>query len=461
MKRHAVFALAALFASVAQAQTIRYEVQTSAGVPVPGVARTTTQSACDTAIRAMRGEFHCHRITIGSAPPPAPAPVPAPPPPAPAPAPVPGAATLHFSDCQPGAAAGCVPGSNANPGTETLPKQNLAGVNVNTLPAGSRLLFARGGAWESHAIRLVNRNVTSASPLVFDAYGAGPKPILALAPSDFRLFEFGSDFSDPTVHGGYVIRNLVLQDTRTAGETWSFWLKGSVSSVLIENVEAAGFYTPINGQGGGAQSGIVMRNLKLEARGMGINGTFTNSTIEGVEFARAGATTFTHAIYLSGGNGNVVRNNRIVTDGICSGGNITVHGLVDGLVVEGNTIKHEAATEGCWGISINPYVGLGTNGFRNLVVRNNAVVNVGNCAICIQAAPGALVEGNVTRRDAGGQAAVMVRDSESTADLQGPATIRNNVACGASDGFTGPSGSTISGNTRRTGADATTGPCAR
>ncbi len=49
----------------------------------------------------------------------------------------------YFSDCQAGASAACVLGSNANAGTSPdAPKQNLTGFDVNALPAGTQLLFA-------------------------------------------------------------------------------------------------------------------------------------------------------------------------------------------------------------------------------------------------------------------------------------------------------------------------------
>ena len=86
--------------------------------------------------------------------------------------------TLYFSDCQPGAAPGCVSGNNANPGTQAAPKRDLTGINVNALPAGSQLLFARGGAWSNFRISLDNRNVTVAAPLIFADYGTGALPLL-------------------------------------------------------------------------------------------------------------------------------------------------------------------------------------------------------------------------------------------------------------------------------------------
>ena len=53
-------------------------------------------------------------------------------------------AGLFFRDCQAGAMPGCVAGNNSNAGTSAAPKRDLSGIDVNSLPAGTRLRFARG-----------------------------------------------------------------------------------------------------------------------------------------------------------------------------------------------------------------------------------------------------------------------------------------------------------------------------
>ncbi len=92
--------------------------------------------------------------------------------------PTPTGPVYYFSDCQSGAASSCVPGNNSNPGTSAAaPKRDLTGFNHNTAPAGTQLLFNRGGSWNQPTIRLQNMNTTAANPLVFGAYGTGPLPI--------------------------------------------------------------------------------------------------------------------------------------------------------------------------------------------------------------------------------------------------------------------------------------------
>src|SRR5688572_8965365 len=73
----------------------------------------------------------------------------------------------HFRYCQSGAAADCVPGDNASAGTSAAPKRDLSALDLNRLPAGTTLLFARGGAWSIGMTEIQNPNSTAASPLRF------------------------------------------------------------------------------------------------------------------------------------------------------------------------------------------------------------------------------------------------------------------------------------------------------
>ena len=89
-------------------------------------------------------------------------------------------ATVYYvSDCQAGAAAGCVAGSDSNAGTSlAAPWQTTAKVAAvfSTLAAGDQLLFARGASFINANMRLVNFNSTGANPIVQSAV-----PLLVLA----------------------------------------------------------------------------------------------------------------------------------------------------------------------------------------------------------------------------------------------------------------------------------------
>lgn len=366
------------------------------------------------------------------------------------------APVIYFSDCQAGAAPGAVAGSNGNPGTQEAPKQNLAGVNVNTLPAGTRLLFARGGAWTHANLRIANPNARADAPIVFDAYGSGPPPLITTT-SGHASFEFGLNFSDTTAHQGYVFRNLTLRGPGGANESWGFWLKGNVSHVTVENVDISGYYIAINCQSGGLNRFVTLRNNHIhDNRGMGILGLMNDSLIEGNLFTTPTTTGFVHQIYLSNGRNNTIRGNRLIYKTLCTGGHITAHGLIDGLIIEDNFIQCPDATEGSWGISLEPYGVDSAQGFTHLIVRRNYLDNVGNSAIVVRAAPGVVVEDNITRLTVDRyQTSVVIGNPERPAHLDGPATVRNNTHYGHSGGFAvHPDGSTVNGNTRRSGSPA-------
>lgn len=387
--------------------------------------------------------------------------VPPPPPPPPATGTV-----LHFSDCQAGSAAGCVPGSNSNPGTQAAPKQNLTGVNVNTLPAGSCLLFNRGGAWINFAQRLENMNATAARPLCFDAYGTGPAPVLKVASGN--MFNLGGNWGNQTNDGGYVIRNLKLDGMGTA--EWGLWFVQNVRDVVLEGTEVTGFRIAINSNDGTPHGvrGITLRNNHIHRnRAMGLLGHYDDMLIEGnlFEANNFSGSTFDHGTYIGGGHNITLRGNRYLrnstVDGVCRGGNMTFHGQIDGLVIEGNTIEQDAATQSCWLMAITQ--GYSTaEWFRNAVVRNNVLKNGGQ-GIVAQSAPGIVVEGNININ------ANINIGSGSAAGADGDvgdvnAVVRNNTICqrAGSHGFGMNSpGGTLTGNVVRTGAEATTGVCAR
>lgn len=379
-------------------------------------------------------------------------------------------------------------GNNANPGTEELPKRDLTGFAYNELATPASILFQAGGTWSNQtSLRVKNMDATADTPLVFGKYGTGADPILHFTDASITGFEFGDGFSDFELHGGYIIRDLELRHSSGEGDTWGIWFKGRVQHVTVERVTVRGFYTGMNAQGGHGSSDIVIRDSRItEVDGHGINGTFTRSTLQRITFTEfnAAGSGFVHAIYLSEGDGNAILDNTVLGEGPCSGGNITVHSgytrynpqdpgnppaqarPIEGLTIARNTIRHgTGSTDTCWGISVNPYVGADPGGFNDLLIEDNYVENVGGCAVCVTAAPGAVVRRNRSRLTFNrAQDAISIRNNDEDAgDAAGPATVQNNIACreaGGTSGFVAPASSTMSGNESFTGAAATSGACA-
>ena len=381
----------------------------------------------------------------------------------------------YFSDCQAGAAAGCVPGNNANAGTQASPKRDLSGTSVNALPAGSQLLFARGGAWNV-AINLNNLNATSAAPLTFADYGSGALPVFN-TPSG-TTFSFGQ-YGDTVPDGGYAFRNLKL-DGRGTGQ-WGAFVQGATRDVTFDSVEITGFHIGVHSQqtSGANNERLTIRNSVLRNnRDHGFLGDTNSLLIDGSLFEgnNPDGGGFEHGAYIGGRSTSLtVRNSTFrrnsAPGGVCNGGNLTLHGQHDNVLIEGNVIEQDASGDGCWLLSIT--TGYSTaEWFRNLVVRNNRLINGGNAALIVQSATNALIEGNVSwsNQPALGQAAIVtggVGGSGGGDDAMTGGAIRNNTAC-----YPNPSqnntvvrnsspGATLTNNVMRIGADATTGACSR
>lgn len=395
-------------------------------------------------------------------------------------APAVAADTYYFSDCQPGSAPGCVQGNDANDGkSPSTPKRRLESMDLNALPRGSKLLLARGGVWTVPTLILDNPHVTAEAPLVIDAYGTGERPWLQAPDVKNAVFMFGK-YNNTSYDGGYTFRNLKL-DGRGSGQ-WGFFLIHNLHHVTIEDSEITGFHIGIHSQAmapHGVNHVVIRRNAISRNRGMGILGQFNDSVIEENLFEgnNFSGSDYDHAIYLSGneagGRRNTVRHNTFrhnsVVDGVCKGGNVTMHGQMDGMLIEGNTIEQRASARSCWGFSITS--GYKTpEWFRNFVIRGNTVVNLGECSFCINASPGIVVENNRVFNDQKSpHAAVMItRGNRTPGDAEDrDAVVRGNVACFPSASssqvavrLAAPAANVID-NVALTGEAATRGVCAR
>ncbi len=385
----------------------------------------------------------------------------------------PAGTAYYFADCQEGAAPTCVAGDDANDGTNPdAPRRTLDGIDVNTFPPGTQLYFARGGAWNDFHVVLEHPETTAEMPLVFDAYGEGEAPLLR---SSFAIaFELGT-YQSTLNDGGYVIRNFRLDGGGVSD--WAFWFRDHVHDVLVEHVEVTGYLIGVHSQsapGDGVRS-ITLRDLHVyENESMGMLGSLHDSTIECSVFTanNFSGSPFNHAIYLGGNGSNVtIRNNQFLenstVDGVCHGGNITVHGQWSNVVMEGNLIRQTAATGGCYGFSLNP--GYDTpEWMQDFTVRGNTVVNVGNCSVCASSTPGLLVENNllINTQDTY-HAAITLGGEPGPGDVaDGGATIRNNTivlprAAGSSAGIdlrsTAGAGLTVASNLIWLGAEAGAG----
>jgi hypothetical protein len=345
----------------------------------------------------------------------------------------------YFSDCQSGATAGCVAGNDSNSGTNPLaPRRTLAGMNLDALPAGSQLLFARGGVWNDFGLIISNPNVTAAQPLVISSYptawGGATRPTLRVGRLTMA-FVFGW-YQETQNDGGYLIRGLKLDGLGSG--TSGIFIGNNVHDVLLEDLDVSGFHVGVQSQQNGTEpTQYTLRNSNIHHNsGMGLLGdgrgvVIENNLFEANNFSGSGLN---HAIYLGGhGRNGIVRNNRFVrnsvVNGRCTGGNVTVHGQWDGLLIEGNSIEQDASDLGCYGVSVNAAYDT-PEYFRDLVVRNNRIVNLGGCAVCLTSAPGAVVENNlIVNTQATYHLGVVIPDRPAGPGdaADGGAIIRNNT----------------------------------
>jgi hypothetical protein len=117
-------------------------------------------------------------------------------------------AKYYVSDCQPGAAAGCIAGDDSNNGrTKATAWRTTAKVQqvFADLKADDKILFARGGVWVDSAMYLQNFKSSAAHPITIDAYfpswGATRRPILKETRKDMTAISF-SDGGEPEEDGG-------------------------------------------------------------------------------------------------------------------------------------------------------------------------------------------------------------------------------------------------------------------
>ncbi len=349
--------------------------------------------------------------------------------------------TYYFSDCQDGAMPSCVQGHNWNPGTSpSAPMRDLGGVEVNDLPPGTRLLFARGAVWTTvQGGQIANYNVTPEQPLVFDAYGSGPLPWFR-TPRDEIAFNF-YDYPVHTVDGGYTLRNLRLdgQGIGLAGVAQGW----GTTHITLDGVVIEGYRIGMH-LGQGTRHLTVRRSTLRDNREHGILGAGNDWLIEGNRFEGNGNATppGTHSIYISAGalaeritlRGNTIRGSSLA-EGRCRSGNLTIHGTVNGVLIEGNTLHTPGYGPGCRGASITAGYDKAES-MRGVVLRGNRFINAG-VAIAFSAAPGIVIEHNLLV-DTTGQRATLIEPARNFSGgddaADGAAVVRHNTVYVAAAG---------------------------
>lgn len=306
------------------------------------------------------------------------------------------AAVYYVSDCQSGAAAGCVAGNGANAGTSaSSPKQTFS--QVPALKAGDQVLFAKGGAWTNAGINNAGSSSTTASPIIFDSYtpswGSTAKPILTETRADTNGFYIQTG-------QGMIIRNLEL---RGGGNASGVFIYSGGNNTTLDSLTITGF----NGafycaKGPSNPAFITVKNSSLRnSKAMGILSGCDDMLFENNALDNNGTTAiFDHNIYLDNkGVRNVIRGNTLTrstfVNGQCQGVSLVVHGIYDGVTIENNTVIETAAANTCYGIQVAPGYGNEQEGYKNVVIRGNRVINVGGLGIATSSCQTCTIENNV------------------------------------------------------------------
>lgn len=284
----------------------------------------------------------------------------------------------------------------------------------NKLDAGGSLLFCRGEKFEANiAARLVNSSCSASKPCTIGDYGNQQfdKPIISSNGVHAINFENGGDAKRD---GGYVVKNLTLIAAIKSGA--GIRLYNDVDDVTIQNVHVEGFnigvysadskIPPAGSSANGFNDRLIVKDSTIiNNKKIGFLGACNDCLIENNYFENNGThPSLDHNIYLAQKNnparGMTIRNNTLyrsaIVDGKCQGVSLVGHGLLEDVLIENNIIKEDVGkvTGGCWGISIDPGYSKYDEAFRNIVIRNNKIINVGGNGIGCASCEGVTIEGN-------------------------------------------------------------------
>lgn len=327
----------------------------------------------------------------------------------------------YYCDCGTGADANCVPGNNANAGTNPdAPRRTIdnAVTRYNALTGTNTIAFCKGGAFDATPTNWLSLNNSSCAagttcndlreyaPTTFKNHAAPiVKPIINNITTDTTTFAVTG------TKGGVRILNLSLKGN-TGGATnarHAFFFYRGAHDVTMCNLDMDAFDMPVYNESGGDGDALTT-NIKLtgsnitNSRVIGYLGGGDNAEISYNNWDGNGSSNvFDHTIYLA--SGKKVSNMQVVGNYIhgqygptCLGAVMIAHASIDGLLVRDNTVVLEASqtAPGCWGIGFNN----NTNAthpqyYRNAVFSGNTVINAGNLGFTVSSCPGCVIENNV------------------------------------------------------------------
>jgi hypothetical protein len=330
--------------------------------------------------------------------------------------------TYYYCDCQTGAQAGCVAGSDANVGTSaSAPRQTFSNAvaRFNGMNAGDTVAFCKGGSWTGARADLANARCsavadmrTAANTTTCDlrdytpSWGGTARPIIRQT-ADAYLFTFLSNSS------GIRVLNLDMEGACAPGGACGSGTRGIISqghwnNSLVCNNKINGFYVGIHllpSPTPAAENIDVWGNLITNNALDGYLGSNTGTgAVDANLFDNSGydhSGTPPHSVYLQGtavASMSYVNNQITYSNASypCSGTMLVVHDQFERLNIENNLFDGGAGVSGnCWVIGIDDGGYPTAAYYRNLTVRRNWLQNGGYQYIYAAECPGAIIENNV------------------------------------------------------------------
>ena len=309
--------------------------------------------------------------------------------------------------------------------------------------AGDNISFCRGGTFTvTDYYALFNTNMTAANPIRFGDYTAAGttndvRPVIKSASGVFYFNTRNTSVPD----GGLIIENFRLIGEN--GESRGIFLLNGVSDVTIDNVEIQNFHVGASIGNGSSESNnvklinsVIANNHEQGWLGGGSNLLIEDNYFQNNGFGGDSTSYFYHNLYLSNSHGEipaknvVVRGNTLyqsaIFDGKCGGAPLVAHGRFDNLLIENNLIKEDKGkvSQYCYGLGVGPAYSK-AEVFKNIVIKNNTLLNVGRVGISIGSMINGVIEGN-TIIDEGSMldVAILTPDTE---DGAGDAKSQNVV----------------------------------
>jgi hypothetical protein len=381
--------------------------------------------------------------------------------------PLPTTGTIYYAcDCGAGADASCQAGSDSNPGTSPdKPWQTYkkAQGQFASLAAGDTIAFCKGGAFTGTKSAWVNASCRASNVCTVRDYTpswAGSSTAMPkLTGAELSFANDGGSAHEE----GYQFLNLELDG---AGTSTGVFIYNDIKDVLLCNLVLNGYVDAIDAESGlgPVAAGSDGLNARITVRGsqiinnsdMGWIGSCDGCSLEYNYFDHNGDNSPTqHAIYFenhSDASGNVVKatgeraignemHHSVQGSGTSCGGTIfVVHGQHDQMLIEGNLITEDQGTaqEGCWGISLAPAYTT-AEGFTNVTILGNTVVNVGNAAIEVEACQNCVIEDNLVIDDDPYGRSIFVHSMSGSGDsndltLDADQVLNNTVYANGSEG---------------------------